>query len=322
MGENTKTSHLALIPKEPNPLSFDRFRPISLCNVSYKIITKILANKLKKLLPTLVSENQRGFVPKRQITDNFILVQEAIHNSLHRNERGMIIKLDMANAFDRVNHQFLAVVLRKFGISNKFINIIMECISNPWTTPPINGRPSRYFRSSRGLRQSCPLSPFLFIIMVETLSIHLENLRKKKEITGISIVRGIKEINHSLFADDTLLIGGASSLIARRFKRILDTFLAVSGGMLNNKKCSIYTWNVSLQVMQRISLIMDIPVQRNWSHFSYLGLPLAKEVVKSEISNKQIEKMRGLLQSWGLSWLNLAGRTILIKALLSALPIY
>lgn len=99
--------------------------------------------------------------------------------------------------------------------------------------------------------------------MVETLSIHLENLRKQKEIIGISIARGIKEINHSLFADDTLLIGGASSLIARRFKRILDTFLAVSGGLLNNKKCRIYNWNVSLQVMQRISLIMDIPVQRN-----------------------------------------------------------
>lgn len=137
--------------------------------------------------------------------------------------------------------------------------------------------------------------------MAETLSIHLENLRKKKEIIGISIARGIKEINHSLFADDTLLIGGASSLMARRFKRTLDTFLAVSGGLLNNNKCKIYTWNFPLQIMQRISLIMDILVQRNWSHFTYLGLPLAKEIVKSEIWNKQIEKMRGLLQSWGLS---------------------
>lgn len=77
--------------------------------------------------------------------DNVILVQEEIHNSLHRNERGMIIKLDMANAFNRVNDQFLAAVLRKFGISNKFINIIMEFISNPWIAPLINGRPSRYF---------------------------------------------------------------------------------------------------------------------------------------------------------------------------------
>lgn len=207
MGDNTKTSHLALIPKDPNPLSFDRFRPISLCNVSYKIVTKILANRLKKLLPHVISENQGGFVPKRQITDNVILIQEAIHSSINKKERGMIIKLDMVNAFNRVNHQFLAEDLRKFGISNKFISIIMECISNPWTAPLINGRPSRYFGSSRGLRQGCPLFPFLYIIMAETLSIHLENLRKQKEIIGISIARGIKEINHSLFPDDTLLIG-------------------------------------------------------------------------------------------------------------------
>lgn len=293
-----------------------------LCNASYKIITKILANRLKKILPNLISENQGGFVPKQQITDNVILVQEAIHSSIQRNGKAMVIKLDMANAFDRVNHQYLVAILQKFRISIKFINIIMECISNPWTAPLINGRPSRYFHSTRGLRQGCPLSPFLYINMAETLSIQLESQRNKREIIGISIARGIKEINHSLFANDTLLIGGASSIIARRFKKILDVFLVVSGGLLNNKKCRIYTWNVSLNVMQRIYQIMDIPIQWKWRHFTYLRLPLEKEGVKTEVWNKQIEKMRGQLQSWGLMWLNLAGRTILIKALLLALPIY
>jgi len=261
-------------------------------------------------------------VPRRQITDNVILIQEAMHSSINRKEKGMIIKLDMANAFDRVNHQFLKAVLGKFGISDTFISRIMECISFPWTAPLINGRPSNFFRSSRGLRQGCPLSPFLYIIMAETLSIHLENLRRQKEITGISIVRGIKGINHSLFSNDTLLIGGASSLMERRFKKTLELFLQVSGGKLNNNKCMIYTWNIPRQIIQRISTILDIPAQRNWSHFMYLGLPLAKESVKTEIWVKLIEKLRGKLQSWGVSWLNLAGRTILIKAILSALPIY
>eukprot|EP00253_Pinus_taeda_P014197 PITA_14197 len=322
MGENTKSSHIALIPKEMNPLSFDRFRPISLCNVSYKILTKILANRLKKLLPHLISENQGGFVPSRQITDNVILIQEAIHSSFNRGERGMIIKLDMANAFDSVDHSFLTETLKRFGISKNFISIINGCISNPWTAPLINGRPNNYFRSSRGLRQGCPLSPFLFIIIAETLSIHLENLRRQKEITGIRIERGTKEINHSLFADDTLLIGGASSLMAKRFKKLLDAFLVASGGKLNNRKCKIYTWNFPLQIQQIISLILEIPVQMNWSFFSYLALPLAKETIKAEIWVKHIERMRGLLQSWGVSWLNLVGRVILIKAILSALPIY
>eukprot|EP00253_Pinus_taeda_P019011 PITA_19011 len=322
MGENTKSLHIALIPKETNPLSFDRFRPISLCNVSYKIVTKILANRLKKLLPHLIFENQGGFVPNRQIIDNVILIQEAIHSSYNRGERGMIIRLDMANAFDRVDHSFLTETLKRFGLSKNFISIINGCISNPWTAPLINGRPSNYFKSSRGLRQGCPLSPFLFIIIAETLSIHLEKLRRQKEITGIRIERGTKEINHSLFADDTLLIGGASGLMARRFKKVLDAFLLASGGRLNNRKCKIYTWNVPLQIQQRISPILDIPVQRNWSFFSYLGLPLAKETVKTKIWAKHIERMRGLLQSWGVSWLNLVGKVILIKVILLALPIY
>eukprot|EP00253_Pinus_taeda_P010548 PITA_10548 len=322
VGDFTKSSHIALIPKEANPKSFDRFCPISLCNVSYKTITKIIANRLKILLPFLISENQGGFVPKRQIIDNIILIQEAIHSSLAKGERGMIIKLDMANAFDRVDHAFLAATMRKFGFSSKVVDIIRGCISDPWTAPLINGRPGNSFKSTRGLRQGCPLSPFLFIIMAETLSIHLEDLRCKREIVGVSIERGLKEINHSLFANDTLLIGGASSLMARRFKKVLDAFLQASGGKLNNRKCKIYTWNVPLKIQQSISLIFDIPLQKNWNSFSYLGLPLAKDHIKAGVWTKHIEKMRGLLQSWGVTWLNLAGRTILIKAVLSGLLIY
>ena len=322
LGSSIKASHLALIPKDPNPQSFDRFRPISLCNVSYKIISKILAHRIKKILPYLVSENQGGFIPRRHITDNVILIQEAIHSSLSRKEKGMLVKLDMANAFDRVNHSFLQAVLMKFGISEFFVSRLMECISHIWTSPLINGRPCIAFKSSRGLRQGCPLSPFLYVIMAETLSLHLEHKRKTKEITGVDIIRGTKGINHSLFADDTLLIGGASSIMARRFKKILDLFLQASGGKLNNNKCMIYTWNVPRNITQRISIIMEIPGQGNWSHLMYLGLPLAKETIKSEIWVKLIEKLRGKLQSWGVHWLNLAGRTILIKAILTALPIY
>jgi len=102
---------------------------------------------------------------------------------------------------------------------------------------------------------------------------------------------------------------------------VLDDFLSVLGGLLNNNKCRIYNWNISINTMQRISQIMEIPVQIKWSHFIYLRLPLAKEMVKSEVWNKHVEKMRGKIQTWGMMWLNLARRTIMIKALLSTLLI-
>jgi hypothetical protein len=116
IGGSTNSTFLALIPKETNPASFDRFRPISLCNASYKIIAKLLANRIKPLLGKLISESQGGFVKGRHILDNVIQVQEAMHSSNLRKEKGMLIKLDMANAFDRVKLSFLYQVLLSFRI--------------------------------------------------------------------------------------------------------------------------------------------------------------------------------------------------------------
>eukprot|EP00253_Pinus_taeda_P033441 PITA_33441 len=153
MGGFTSSTFLALIPKENRPTSFSRFRPISLCNSSYKIFTKILAIRLKPLLPTLISENQGGFISNRQIHDSIILVQEAIHSSLSRQEKGFVLKLNLANAFDRLRHSFLFPVLKKMGFDSSFINTIAACISGPWISPLINGRPCEAFQTSRGLRQ-------------------------------------------------------------------------------------------------------------------------------------------------------------------------
>jgi hypothetical protein len=129
---------LALIPKEKGAVNFGRFRPISLCNTSYKILTKIIANRIKKILPVIIPENQGGFVKGRHIVDNIILVQEALHSSIRRKDKGMIIKLDLANAFDRVRHNFLFKVMENFGFAPAFINWIKACIGSPWIAPLVN----------------------------------------------------------------------------------------------------------------------------------------------------------------------------------------
>eukprot|EP00253_Pinus_taeda_P017174 PITA_17174 len=177
IGGYTNSTHLALIPKENRPSNFSHSKPISLCNSSYKIFTKILASRLKPLLPMLISENQGGFMANKQISDSILLVQEAIHSSHSRNEKGFILKLDLANAFDRVRHSFLFAVLQKMGFSPFFLDIIRACISSPWIAPLINGRPGPSFQSSRGLRQGCPLSPYLFLLMAESFSCKLDRKR-------------------------------------------------------------------------------------------------------------------------------------------------
>ena len=173
--------------------------------------------------------------------DNFTLFQEAIHSSLHRNEQGMVIKLDLANAFDRVRHSFLLNVLSKFGFGVNFINWIRACISEPWIAPLVNGRATDFFKASRGLRQGCPLSPVLFVIQASVLSFLLDKKLQDQDINGLCIARGVKNINHALFVDDTLLLGAATLSSATKFKEVLDDFCEASGSALNKNKCHIYS---------------------------------------------------------------------------------
>jgi hypothetical protein len=216
LGGATNSSFLALLPKEPGASSLNRFRPISLCNISYKIMSKIIANRLNPLLNSLILPSQGGFVVGHQIWDNFILFQEAIHASSARGDSVMAIKLNMANTFDRVEHKFLFKVLQKFGFSQKFMDWICSCIDSPWIAPLINGRPGPFFKASRRLRQGFPLFPLLYVIMVESLNRNLEWESVNGNIHGIKIAQGVKILNYSQFTDGTILLSGASKILSKR----------------------------------------------------------------------------------------------------------
>lgn len=219
IGVCTNPAFLALVPKEKGENSFNRFRPISLCNIGYKVITKVITNRLRKILPKIIPENQGGFIHGRQLVDNFVLVQEEIHSCLRRKEKGMVIKLDLANAFNRVRHCFLFDVLHKLGFGQNFTKWIRACISEPWIAPLVNGRAVEFFKASIGLRQWCPLSTLLFVPQASVLSFYLDKKQQDQDITGLCIARGVKSMNHALFADDTLLLGATSPLSTIKLKK-------------------------------------------------------------------------------------------------------
>ena len=123
-----------------------------------------MATRLKHIMPFIIPKNQGGFIKGRKIWDNIILVQEAIHSSLKNGDKGMVVKLDLANAFDRVNHSFLFQVMLRFGFAPEFVSWVKACISKPWIAPLINGRVAPFFQALRGLRQGCPLSPLFYAI--------------------------------------------------------------------------------------------------------------------------------------------------------------
>eukprot|EP00253_Pinus_taeda_P032235 PITA_32235 len=260
IGGSTNSAFLALIPKEKGANNFSRFRLISLCNIGYKLITKIIANRLKPILPRIIPENQGGFIQGRQIMDNFTLVQEAIHLSLLRKEQGMSL--------------------------------------------------------------GCPLSPLLFVIQASVFSFLLEKKMQDQEINCLSIARGVKSIKHALFADDTLLLGSATLSSALKFKAALDVFSKVSGNVLNSNKCHIYSWNTSPRILSAISMCLGFAASASWTSFKYLGLPVFHKRLSIKDWQPQLEKFKSKIQAWGYRWLNAAGKLVLIKSVLSSLPLF
>lgn len=144
-----------MIPKVKNPSLTKDYRPISLCNVIYKLISKVLANRLKHLLPKIISQYQNAFILDKLISDNIILAYEALHTMTTRQKGkkgSMALKLDMAKAYDRLEWKFLEGMLRKMGFKDKWISLLMTCVIAVKYVVLINGAPSRIIQPERGIR--------------------------------------------------------------------------------------------------------------------------------------------------------------------------
>ena len=172
-----------------------------------EIISKILSSRLKRILPSIVSETQSAFVTNRLITDNIFVAQEIFH-ALRTNqtckEKFVAIKTDMSKAYDRVEWSFMEALLLKFGFDAQWVQLIMKCVSSVSYQVLINGEAKGHIKPSRGLRQGDPLSPFLFILCTEVLISHIKKAEEMKKLTGIKVARESPAISHLLFADDSL----------------------------------------------------------------------------------------------------------------------
>ena len=268
-------TYIVLIPKVKSPKKVSDFRPISLCNVVYKIITKTFANRLKVCLPDIISDEQSAFVPGRLITDNIIAAFETMH-TINRKIGGknglMALKLDMSKAYDRVEWSFLQAIMVRLGFSNHWIMHIMDCVSTAHFAFLLNGEPVGDVVPSCGLRQECPLSPYLFLLCAEGLSSLIRKAQCDCFMLGVSCVRGAPRISHLFFADDSIIFGRDDLDCCQLIKDILAKNERASGQVINLQKSAIsFSPNLSIE---RKHMITDcLGLLTGGAHDIFLGLP-------------------------------------------------
>jgi hypothetical protein len=234
---------LVLIPKVDNPDDLSQFRPISLCNVIYKIASKAVANRLKVILPEIISEEQSAFVPGRMITDNIITAYECLHfmkKKRARDQRCCALKLDMQKVYDRVEWPYLRAIMLRLGFHHIWVEMIMKLVTSVSFSVQLNGDCLESFVPTRGIRQGDPISPYLFLLAVEGLSCLLKSRNQLSALNGIRVAPSAPTISHLLFADDSLLFFKADGASARAVKDVLSIYCQASGQQINMEKSSIH----------------------------------------------------------------------------------
>lgn len=241
--EAINKTRIVLIPKVDKPKNLSHFRPISLCNVVYKIIAKTLVHRMSAILGSCINENKGAFISGRHILENVLIAYEVLHSMKMKKKvkkGNFALKLDMSKTYDRVEWDFLEGMMTHLGFLIDWIVFIMRCVCSVSSFVSLNGSNSEWFSPSRGLRQGDPLSPYLFLICVEGFSTLINEAKQKGLMRGASVGRERLSINHLFFSDDCILFRDASNEGAQVVQNIIKEYEILSGQRVNFDKSLIY----------------------------------------------------------------------------------
>ena len=302
--------------KDRDKREIKNWRPISLLNVDYKIISKVLANRLKDILPKLISFEQTAYVKNRFIGESGRLISDILEVADILNIEGYLVTMDIEKAFDSLDHNFLILVLKKFGFGNNFINWIETILTRQESCIINGGITTSYFQLKRGARQGDPISAYLFILALEVLFLLIKTNKK---------IEGLEIFNHcflySAYADDTTFF--LKNIVAiEELVNTFQMFSSVSGLKPNMTKCEFAGIGVLKGVIKAVCGMKCIDLTNETIkilgiHFSYNS-----KKMNEENFSKSVSKIQNVLGLWRNRSLTLEGRVVVFKALAISKIVY
>ncbi|GKD96154.1 RNA-directed DNA polymerase, eukaryota, reverse transcriptase zinc-binding domain protein, partial [Tanacetum coccineum] len=313
------SSFITLIPKTSNANLMKDFRPISLIGSLYKIIAKILANRLVLVLEDLVSDSQSAFVKDRQILDGPFILNELVQWCKKKRKKSMFFKVDFEKAFDSVRWDFIINILKKFGFGNRWCTWISNCLRSSRGSLLVNGSPTSEFQFFKGLKQGDPISPFLFILVMESLHISFQRVVDAGLFTGIKLNEETS-ISHLFYADDAIFMGQWCHKNIDVLKHVLDVFYRASGLHINVHKSKLMGITVdNSNIEQAVEKIGCMSLKMP---FTYLGSKVGALMSRTIAWKEVIESLEARLSRWKIKTLSIGGRLTLLKAVLGSIPIF
>ena len=311
---------IALVPKVPNPKSMHDYRPISCCNTIYKCISKIIATRIKQCLPEIINPSQSAFVQGWSIADNVLITQDLMYN-YHRNN-GLprcALKIDIKKAYDSIGWSCIIDILSRMGTPAYILKCIKACITTPSFSVAVNGELAGFFASKRGLRQGDPLSPLLFIIVMEAFS---RSLSVAAQGQGFEIHPKCEDVNltHVCFADDIFLFAGGTSSSVQIIMDELYKFENFSRLQVNKQKSAIFLAGVNGDVKKDILNITGFSL--GCLPMKYLGFPLISIRLSHCDCQPLLDKLLARIQAWTSRSLSFAGRLQLLSSVLYNIQMY
>ncbi|KAE8681880.1 hypothetical protein F3Y22_tig00111300pilonHSYRG00005 [Hibiscus syriacus] len=313
---------ITLIPKKINPESVEDFRPISLVGSLYKILSKVLSKRLSGCVGDIISQSQFAFILGRQLLDCAFIANEGIDYWSKQGLQGVVFKVDFRRAYDTVEWPILFRAMKEMGFGNRWSSWITQCLSIASISILVNGSPFEEFSMNKGLRQGCSLSPLLFNIIGEMLHLMLSKAIERGLFHGF--IMGNSEnstrLSHLQFADDLIIFCQASINQIKNVKRVLRIFSIMTGLHLNLAKSKLFGINLEDRVLSDWAEQVGCSV--GYFPTEYLGLPLGAKKNIEALWDSVFKNFSSKLAGWKASCLSLAGRTVLLKSVLTSLPIF